>query len=276
MTWCRRSLFLSSAFCLITACSGRPVPAPVMDIYQGKSYQDFEQNSYSADRYQVQKGDTLFSIAWFSGNDYRDLARINNIKHPYNIYPGQTISLTSARIERSAPPQKKTGHTSKNKGSQTVDRPQKQAYGKSENIVNNHNVSKAAKTFPKRVSVWNWPAEGKLIGTFSSQQQGNKGVDIAGKRGTPVVAAADGKVVYTGDALRGYGKLVIIKHSNSFLSAYAHNDRILVQEQNWISAGQQIASMGDSGADQVKLHFEVRYKGKSVDPLRYLPQKNKQ
>ncbi len=103
------------------------------------------------------------------------------------------------------------------------------------------------------------------------REEGNKGIDIAGKRGSPIVAAADGKVVYTGDALKGYGKLVIIKHSDSYLSAYAHNDAILVKEQQWVRAGQKIAQMGNSGSQRVKLHFEIRYKGKSVNPLRHLP-----
>lgn len=272
---------------LLNGCSNRPVPAPVINLYQGKSYQDFQENSYAGNSYKVKKGDTLFSIAWFSGNDYRDLARINKIEHPYNIYPGQKILLAKTLSSTTTSRTAHTGHTRKNKVSKVVDRPVKQGYGKSENIVNKkaadqvskdtnkHKTKQAAKTgvnkFSQRVSAWRWPAKGKVIGTFANGQQGNKGVDIAGKRGTPVVAAASGKVVYTGDALRGYGKLVIIKHTDSFLSAYAHNDKILVQEQSWISAGQRIASMGDSGTDQVKLHFEVRYKGKSVDPLRYLP-----
>jgi len=116
-----------------------------------------------------------------------------------------------------------------------------------------------------------WPAEGKVVGTFSKSESGNKGIDIAGAKGSKVVAAADGKVVYSGSALRGYGNLVIIKHTDTFLSAYAYNDTILVKEREWVSAGQQIATMGDSGTNSVKLHFEVRYRGKSLDPMKYLP-----
>ena len=105
-----------------------------------------------------------------------------------------------------------------------------------------------------------------------SQSQATKGIDIAGAKGSKVVAAADGKVVYSGSALRGYGNLVIIKHTDTFLSAYAYNDAILVKEREWVSAGQQIATMGDSGTNSVKkLHFEVRYRGKSLDPMKYLP-----
>ena len=116
---------------------------------------------------------------------------------------------------------------------------------------------------------WIWPAKGQLIGTFS--EGGSKGVDIAGKLGDPVIAAADGKIVYSGTGLRGYGKLVIIKHNTTYLSAYAHNQTILVKEGQSVTRGQKIAEMGNSDADQVKLHFEVRRQGKPVDPLKYLP-----
>ncbi len=118
---------------------------------------------------------------------------------------------------------------------------------------------------------WIWPANGKTVGTFN--EGGSKGVDIAGKAGDPVIASADGKVVYSGTGLRGYGKLVIIKHNNTYLSAYAHNQTILVREGQSVTKGQKIAEMGSSDADQVKLHFEVRRQGKPVDPLKYLPQR---
>ena len=118
---------------------------------------------------------------------------------------------------------------------------------------------------------WIWPANGKMVGTFS--ESGIKGVDIAGKAGDPVLAAGDGKIVYSGTGLRGYGKLVIIKHNNTFLSAYAHNQTILVKEGQAVTKGQKIAEMGNSDADQVMLHFEVRRQGKPVDPLKYLPQR---
>ena len=116
---------------------------------------------------------------------------------------------------------------------------------------------------------WIWPANGKIVGTFS--ENGSKGVDIAGKAGDPVIAAGDGKVVYSGTGLRGYGKLVIIKHNATYLSAYAHNQNILVKEGQSVTKGQKIAEMGNTDADQVKLHFEVRRQGKPVDPLKHLP-----
>ena len=118
---------------------------------------------------------------------------------------------------------------------------------------------------------WAWPANGKIIGTFS--EGGGKGVDIAGRTGDAVNAAGEGKVVYTGTGLRGYGNLVIIKHNNTYLSAYAHNQKILVKEGASVSKGQKIAEMGNSDADQVKLHFEIRRQNKPVDPLKYLPQR---
>ncbi len=116
---------------------------------------------------------------------------------------------------------------------------------------------------------WIWPANGKIVGTFS--ENGSKGIDIAGKAGDPVIAAGEGKVVYSGTGLRGYGKLVIVKHNNTYLSAYAHNQNILVKEGQSVTKGQKIAEMGNSDADQVKLHFEVRRQGKPVDPLKHLP-----
>jgi len=119
---------------------------------------------------------------------------------------------------------------------------------------------------------WIWPANGKTLATFS--EGGSKGVDIAGKTGDPVIAAGDGKVVYSGTGLRGYGKLVIIKHNNTYLSAYAHNETILVKEGDSVTAGQKIALMGDSDADRVKLHFEIRRYGKPLNPLDYLPERS--
>jgi lipoprotein NlpD len=120
---------------------------------------------------------------------------------------------------------------------------------------------------------WIWPTNGKVIGTFSDTGSG-KGIDIAGSQGQPVLAAAPGKVIYSGSDLRGYGKLVIIKHNKTYLSVYAHNNQILVKEGQQVSRGQKIAEMGNSDTDKVKLHFEIRQQGKSVDPAKYLPGSN--
>lgn len=123
-----------------------------------------------------------------------------------------------------------------------------------------------------RIESWQWPAEGTLIGRFGAA--GGKGIDLVGARNSPIKAVAPGKVVYSGSGLRGYGQLIIVKHAGEFLSAYAHNESILVKEGETVSAGQKIALMGDSGADRVKLHFEIRRYGKPLDPLAYLPERS--
>lgn len=263
-------LFALLVSCLLS-CSSRPVPAPVIELYQGKDYRDFPENAFDGKKYTVKQGDTLFAIAWYSGNDYRDLARLNNISKPYSIYPGQQLLLVDKVLDKSIREDNSPGPTKKIKAKQTVDPSKKQAYGESKAEPKKPNKPAKNGTLPTRVTRWVWPAKGAVTNKFSAQEQGNNGIDISGQVGSNVVAAADGKVVYTGNALRGYGQLVIVKHSESFLSAYAHNQKILVKEQQWIKAGQKIAQMGSSGTDKVKLRFEVRYKGKSVDPLRYLP-----
>jgi len=275
---------------LLAACTHSPprTPAPVvsLDMSEPEKSTPFDQDIYT-----IQSGDTLFAIAWYSGNDYRDLARINNIQAPYTIKVDQQIRLKQPPIARPTVPQTTRRSTSPSKSGQTsskteqavIDRPSDQAYGKSEKDVSRQQVSAdsakgsaavsgaAPQQFSKTVERWVWPAVGDLVGTFDKAESGNKGIDIRNQRGTPVVAAANGKVVYTGEALRGYGRLVIIKHTETFLSAYAHNDRILVEEQQWVKAGEKIGTMGSSGTDSVMLHFEVRYRGRSLDPQRYLP-----
>jgi lipoprotein NlpD len=243
-------------YCVMSVgCSNRSDPAPVTELYQGKTFRDFEQQGYSANTYQVKAGDTLYSIAWYSGNDYRDLARINNISTPYQIQPGQLLTLVE--LAKSIRPKSNKGKTLTSK------------------IIINHTnkdpIGSATGQFPDRVKSWLWPTTENVSRGFSAKEQGNKGLDFSGKLGLPILAAADGKIVYTGNALRGFGKLVIIKHTDAYLTAYAHNDNMSVKEQQWVTAGQKIATMGSSGTDKVKLHFEVRYKGKSVNPLRYLP-----
>ncbi|WP_133471408.1 peptidoglycan DD-metalloendopeptidase family protein [Paraglaciecola marina] len=264
-------LLFSSIF--LWGCSSRKTPAPVVELYQGKTYKDFEKQGYEGKYYKVQTGDTLFSIAWYSGQDYRDLAKLNKISSPYNIYPGQRLLLTEGKKTNPVKTNKITTTSPQKIKKQAIDPPKKQAYGKSEEIVNGSSAQSLAGKFPDQVKNWSWPTKGIISRGFSSKDEGNKGLDFDGKHGASILAAADGKVVYTGDALRGFGKLVIIKHSEAYLTAYAHNDTILVKEQQWIKLGDKIATMGKSGTDKVKLHFEVRYKGKSVNPLRYLPKR---
>ncbi|MBU2977523.1 peptidoglycan DD-metalloendopeptidase family protein [Alteromonas sp. C1M14] len=271
----------------LTACSSRTAPAPVTLL---DSQPLTEENAFHSSTYMVKKGDTLFAIAWYTGNDYRDLANYNDLSAPYSIFPGQTLRLKpkkmTALTQNTSHPkvQEKTGTTTKNYDKRSVDPKKPQAYSESEIRVNNQEVTivkpltekqkkPLRRSFPKTVSKWIWPTNGKVSGAFDPEASGNKGVDIEAPKGTPIVAAALGKVVYAGNALRGYGNLVIIKHTDAMLSAYAHNDKILVKEQQWVAAGQQIATMGNTGTDSVRLHFEVRYRGKSLDPLRYLPKK---
>jgi lipoprotein NlpD len=274
ITWFKNlSLYLGIMFCCVisSSCSNRSQPAPVSEIYQGKTFRDFEQQAYSAKTYQVKAGDTLYSIAWYSGNDYRDLARINKIRPPYQIRPGQLLTLIELPKSIQLKSKNSSGQTSKTIINQSVDPSKKQAYGERVQNINKGPIGSATGQFPDRVKSWHWPTIEAVSRGFSVKEQGNKGLDFSGKLGMPILAAADGKVVYTGDALRGFGRLVIIKHSDAYLTAYAHNDNMLVKEQQWVTAGQKIATMGRSGTDKVKLHFEVRYKGKSIDPLRYLP-----
>ncbi|WP_334018962.1 peptidoglycan DD-metalloendopeptidase family protein [Alteromonas sp. S015] len=277
--------FLLFIFILIGGCAGRSAPAPVVLLNSQVSDGSEE---YTKKTYKVQRGDTLYAVAWYTGNDYRDLVKYNNLSAPYTIFPGQILNVAPPSNVATSPIRPKvktkqsTAPTTSNVDKSLVDRPQPQAYRESEKVVkpqivttvkkSSQRVTKQTPTsFPDRVQEWVWPAEGIIVDTFSKSESGNKGIDIAGARGSKVVAAADGKVVYSGSALRGYGNLVIIKHTDTFLSAYAYNDTILVKEREWVSAGQQVATMGDSGTNSVKLHFEVRYRGKSLDPMKYLP-----
>ncbi len=277
-------LLITCLLTLLTSCAGRRAPAPLVLL----DSQPVEEQGYDEPTYTVRSGETLYAIAWFTGKDYLDLAKYNNLRPPYNIYPGQELKLnpvhasTGSKRSTRSKPRSQSGQTSVNKSSNKVDRRKQQAYGESENNVNNQPVKavgstqpKSGKTnkngFPSTVDKWVWPAYGKLVATFSAGENGNKGIDISAEKGSPIRAAAAGKVVYAGNALRGYGNLIIIKHTDTFLSAYAHNDTIKVREQQWVDAGQSIATMGNSGTNSVRLHFEVRYRGKSLDPMRYLP-----
>jgi lipoprotein NlpD len=256
----------------LASCSSRKAPAPVAELYQGKTFRDYTKKSFSGEHYKVKKGDTLFTISWLTGQDYLDIAKLNHIPPPYQIYPGQRLSLTTKTAKsKGRKDHPKTGQTLVENIEPVVDHQKKQAYGKVRPIDRKRALVPPSSAFPNKIKTWLWPTKNSVVRGFSAAEQGNKGLDFSGRLGSPILVTAAGKVVYTGDALRGYGKLVIVKHSDSFLSAYAHNDTILVKEQQWVRAGQKIATMGKSGSDRVKLHFEVRYKGKPVDPLRYLP-----
>lgn len=257
-------VFYTIIILFLASCSSRKSPAPVVDVQGSVPLSKKIKNSIKATKYIVRKGETLYSIAWRSGIDVRDIAVINNIRSPYKIHPGQKLKL----INNLASTVKKKLQKSKTNKEKTkvVKKPiaqiKNQAYG--------GNVVEKTIDVNQKVRKWKWPTKGKVITHFSSTQQISKGINIAGKRGQSVLSTADGKVVYAGDALSGYGKLIIVKHNDDYLSAYAHNDRILVKEQQTIKAGDVIAKMGSTDTDKVMLHFEVRFRGKSVNPMKYL------
>jgi lipoprotein NlpD len=200
--------------------------------------------------FKVRQGDTLYSIAWNYGLDYHDLAAWNNIPKPYVIYPGQTLRLTpqpGAERRRGGERMKPQQHDS-------------------EAVAKSSTADVATEPAPIK---WQWPTTGKLLDSDSPTSR--NGVDIEGKVGQVIKAAASGDVVYSGSGLLGYGKLIIIKHNDTFLSAYAHNDRIYVKEGDRVVGGQKIATMGVGNNGEPVLHFEIRKKGKPVNPLDRLP-----
>lgn len=225
--------------------------------------------------HRVVAGDTLFSIAWRYGVKYEALAKYNGISKPYIIHPNQVIRLdVPAHLVRAS-----TTQTSVKPLGTRGKRPVGAAgTGPSQVKVRQKNQTKMT---PKINSApvsggapgWRWPVSGPILSSFQGNNGLNKGIDLGGKLGEPVLAAASGQVVYSGSGLRGYGKLLIIKHNETFLSAYAHNHRLLVKEGDVVKVGQRIADMGSSGTDRVKLHFEIRRDGTPVDPLKFLPRR---
>lgn len=212
--------------------------------------------------YTVQRGDTLTRIALDHGHSWRDLASWNNLPNAHLIEVGQVL--------RVAPP----GATVEASGVVV------QPIGGSAEVATSAKPAAAPAPAPAPTSAsapsandeglgFAWPASGTVVAGFDEAK--NKGLDIAGKAGDPVLAAADGQVVYAGAGLRGYGNLIILKHNNTFLTAYAHNQALLVKEDQKVRKGQKIAEMGKTDADRVKLHFEIRRQGKPVDPAKYLP-----
>ena len=214
---------------------------------------------YVQDDHKVLKGETLYSIAYQHGLDYRDLAAWNRIAKPYTIYPGQRLQIRGPKVPvkaYTAAPARKPAAPSR--ASPPVQK-------KTAKAAQKPKPSASAK------HTWVWPTRGKVIQKYSSKGRGNKGIDIAGKTGQPILAASSGKVVYSGDGLPGYGNLIIVKHSDQYLSAYAHNNKLLVKEGRAVTRGQKIAELGSTGAPSPRLHFEIRRHGKPVNPLRYLP-----
>ncbi len=269
--------------CLIflAGCSAKPKkPAPVVDIQSHAPITDKSKNTLNQSEYIVKKGETLYAIAWRANVNVRQLASWNNIAAPYHIYPGQKLSLSSVKstakssVKTPSKSNKYSTKKSEKNVQKQVDQKKNQEYGGTQGgqkITRKSTVKQP--TFSQKIRRWQWPHNGKVVQTISTKPQGNKGIDIAGRKGDNIKAAASGTVVYAGNALRGYGNLVIVKHNDDYLSAYAHNDRILVKEQQQVNVGDVIAKMGDTDAQRVMLHFEVRFRGKSVNPQKYLPRK---
>ncbi len=272
-----RHFYLLGALALVlqlSGCGGQSV-APV------KSYNYYQKPR--GETHTVNRGDTLYSIAWAYGIDHRDLAAYNGISEPYTIYPGQLlkVDLNGKRPAGARPAQGPGAPTrtlnSPDEGSAKAEPPAPAAEKKSptarpskpKTVAVSPPRKRAASTRGTKIKRWSWPAKGQIVTDFASS--GGKGVDISGRLGQPVMAAADGRVVYAGGGLRGYGELIIVKHNKRFLSAYAHNNRILVKEGDEVKIGQRIAEMGSTGTDSVRLHFEIRRDGKPVNPVRYLP-----
>ncbi|XTZ40458.1 murein hydrolase activator NlpD [Salmonella enterica] len=285
----------------------QPVETVNGRIVYNRQYGNIPKGSYTGgSTYTVKRGDTLFYIAWITGNDFRDLAQRNNIAAPYGLNVGQTLQVGNASgtpitggnaiTQADASAQGIVSKTAQNSTVVVASKPtitySEDSGEQSANKMLPNNKPATTVTAPVTapsvssteptasstststpISTWRWPTEGKVIDSFSATEGGNKGIDISGSKGQAIAATADGRVVYAGNALRGYGNLIIIKHNDDYLSAYAHNDTMLVREQQEVKAGQKIATMGSTGTSSTRLHFEIRYKGKSVNPLRYLPQR---
>ena len=210
----------------------------------------------------VKSGETLYSTAFLYHTTVGRLAALNGFSVQTKLNAGQNIIVSEGKSSGwpSAKPGRTGSGSSSGKGSCAgSSKPVRTADDTPAPVASRSGIS------------WHWPATGKVVRGFSVAENGNKGIDISGKRGAPVKAAAAGTVVYAGNALRGYGNLIIIKHSDDYLSAYAHNDSIKVREQQKVKAGQLIAGMGSTDSDSVVLHFEIRYRGKSQNPASYLP-----
>ncbi|VVE25514.1 peptidase [Pandoraea aquatica] len=259
---------------MLAACASRQVGAPVVDRTVGGTTTDsslpgatapvIDNTPVPPGFYRVKPGDRLYRIALENGQNYRDIARWNNIQNPDQIEVGQVLRVKPPAGDTGTPLPPPVASTPPSNGSSPAAVPPA--------VVPPPATSSNA-TAPSAVSSGalqlSWPAAGTVVGHFDDSK--NKGVNIGGKVGDTVFAAGAGKVVYSGAGLRGYGNLVIIKHDSTFLTAYAHNSKLLVKEGDSVTRGQKIAEMGNSDADRVMLHFEVRKDGKPVDPEKYLP-----
>ncbi len=314
----KRVLRIFLCTCLIpmlSACTTTyaPVEQRTIKPYDSRDY--YTKYNRIPDYYKVRAGDTLYSIAWNYGLDYKSLARWNNIRSPYTIHAGKKLHLKvgkssaytsgtadiharQSKLKKNTAPGRKSVTRTKNTHSKTVSttkssqshsgnskkKPQHNNKHQSQKTYKVTTVSKTTSNDKKKTSntssrksadfnkslSWSWPVKGKLLQSFAPAK-GKKGIDIVAREGTPIKAAESGKVVYSGQGLRGYGLLLIIKHNETFLSAYAHNQSLLINEGQIVKKGQTIARLGNTGTDRNKLHFEIRKNGQPVNPLSYLP-----
>lgn len=245
---------------LLQACAFNQPTAPIREwrVHERPAKRHIARPT--EDRVVVQPGDTLFRIAFDHGLDYRQLAQWNGLDDPSRIRVGQTLRLAAPAEKppvsvQPVPIQQPAGKAPAEKLSSA-----KPVVTSDKENIDNQEEGPAN---------WVWPGKGRIVTSFN-ESAGAKGIDIAGKLGSPILASAAGRVVYVGEGLRGYGKLIIIKHSKDLLSAYGHNKSVLVTEGEIVKQGQPIAEMGDTDAQRVELHFEIREYGKPVDPIAYL------
>ncbi len=274
---------------LLSACIFSDNKAPTFDLSRKPVVATTKPNHHK-----VKSGETLYSIAWRYGLDYKHLARINGIANSHLIYAGQSLVLSGKSIKTT--PRSSATYTPSRASASSSSSAKKAQSASSSRSVSRESTSQRKntaasrprsekKSSPKKVIttsksssktlVWQWPTKGRVITNYSAGNAKNKGIDLLGKKGDSVFAAATGTVVYAGSGLRAYGKLIIIKHNDVYLSAYAHNDRIRVKEGQKVKAGQHIADIGSSGSrtESVKLHFEIRRNGQPINPLTILPKR---
>ena len=281
--YCLNAFVILIALFFLSACMSTSRQAPVSSRIPPPSIK--------SSQHMVSAGETLYSIAWRYDLDYKSLARANGISPAYNIYPGQAIylndkigagsqptnALSRANVNSSSTSRAKKTPTSElsSSDSRTIASKQKIVRTRAEKKVTNIKTSPSS-TEKRGPLVWRWPAAGIVTTNFNTHKSLSKGIDIGGKTGDSVNAAASGKVVYAGSGLRGYGKLIIIKHSEIDLSAYAHNHRLKVSEGDIVNVGQRIADIGSTGVGTKatpRLHFQIRRDGKPIDPLPLLPKR---
>ena len=277
---CLTGLFL---VLVLAACAYNP-PAPI----EGGSTGMVARQLTADGSYYVRKGDTLYGIAFSYGLDTQDVAKWNGISSPFTIYPGQKLRLSApgsgkrndagadgVRISAVKPPPRTDTKTVKRPAETPQKKPATIAV-KPVKAPQNTGTGKTADSPAQRTTGparWEWPTDGRIRRTYVSGDPARNGLDIAGKEGQAVIATAAGEVVYSGNGLIGYGELIIIKHSEVMLSAYAHNKVRLAHEGERVAAGQKIAEMGRSSSGEPNLHFEIRANGKPVNPLKYLPKR---